>query len=143
MSIYETRWQPREGAASLDVGFCYGYPARVAAFHLPKTALNGCIAVAQSGHAGSVEMKRVEFTKSINVPAQFGVGIDTENVKSLYGQARAIKLEVVDAVLLIENTLSAIIAHYFFPGASEKKAPFQSLVLRTNWCTLLGKARAL
>jgi hypothetical protein len=86
-------------------------------------------------------MRRLEFTKTVNVPAQFGVGIDTVMVKGLYGEARANKLEIVDAVLLIENTLSDIIAHYFFPDPIAKKSTFQSLMLGASWCTFSAKHR--
>lgn len=87
-------------------------------------------------------MKKITFTRHVNlVPPAAGPENYNKAEQDLLETARENKLEINDAVLTIEDNLSAIIGHYFFPTPTEKKLEFLSLVVGSDWCSFSAKRK--
>jgi len=87
-------------------------------------------------------MKKITFTRHVKlVPSTAGAENYNEAAQDLLETARINKLEIIDAALTVEDNLSAIVGHYFFPTLTEKKLEFLSLVVGSDWCSFSAKRK--
>jgi len=60
---------------------------------------------------------------------------------NLTQEAEMNRLNVIQGALSVENQLDAIIVHYFFGSSHERRAPFESLVPNSDWCSFAAKRK--
>ncbi len=100
------------------------------------------LTVAQIAPPKMPQMKKITFTRHVNlVPTTAELENYSKAAQDLLDIARETKLEIIDAALTIEDNLSAIIGHYFFPEPSRKKLEFLSLVVGSDWCSFAPKRK--
>jgi len=68
-------------------------------------------------------------------------GINLTEANTLPQQARRNRLNVIEGGLSVENQLEAVILHYFFGSSHERRATFESLVLKSDWCSFAVKTQ--
>jgi hypothetical protein len=66
----------------------------------------------------------------------------TEAIK-LVREAETNRLKVIQGALSVESQLDTLIVHYFFGSAHERRAPFESLVLNSEWCSFAAKRKLI
>jgi hypothetical protein len=56
-------------------------------------------------------------------------------------EAEMNRLKVIQGALSVEHQLDAVITHYFFGSSHERRAAFESLVLKSDWCSFAAKRK--
>ena len=70
-------------------------------------------------------------------------GINLAEAITLSQQARRNRLSVIEGALSVENQLEAVILHYFFGSSHERRAIFEALVLKSDWCSFAPKRKLI
>jgi hypothetical protein len=61
--------------------------------------------------------------------------------EALLGTAHENRLSVIASALSVERELEAIILHYFLGESHDRRDAFESLILRSDWCSFSAKLR--
>jgi len=83
----------------------------------------------------------------VNVEVQFmlgeelSVGLLRDLEEKLRGEALENRLKVLACALCVERELDSIILHYFLGESHDRSEDFDSLILRSDWCTFASKRK--
>lgn len=70
-------------------------------------------------------------------------GINLTEAITLAEEARKNRLRVIEGSLSVENQLEAVILHYFIGPTRERREVFESLILKSDWCTFAAKRKLI
>src|SRR5438477_6259868 len=70
-------------------------------------------------------------------------GINLTEAMKLSREARRNRLKIIEGALSVENQLEAVILHYFFGSSGERRDIFESLILKSDWCSFAAKRKLI
>ena len=70
-------------------------------------------------------------------------GINLAEAINLSREARRNRLKIIEGALSVEKQLEAVILHYFFGASHERRTIFESLILKSDWCSLAAKRKLI
>jgi hypothetical protein len=72
-----------------------------------------------------------------------GTPVSLKAVNELFAEVLENKKRILEGASSVEHHIDVIVSRHFFPIVSEKSADFDSMILRSDWCSFAAKRKLL